>query len=119
MDILTTILLICVHALAAWILVEIFVNTCHRLPRALYIVFHYIVVLVAFFSVFSFYYSFFTQHSIFKTTLVAIFFIFGLEFLVFRFLYSGEKWFLTFVDWMIPIFIATTAVYFAGTSSLI
>jgi hypothetical protein len=116
MDILTTLLLIFVHALAGWILIELFVNTCHRLPRPVYIILHNLVVAVSFGLVFSFYFRFFAEYSIFKTTLLTTGFILLLEFVVFRFLYSGEKWFLSFIDWLLPIFIATTAIYFAGSS---
>lgn len=114
MDILTSLLLICVHALAAWILIELYINTCHKLSRSLYVAFHYVVVTLAFGLIFGFYFSFFAAYSIFLTTMIAIGFILLLEFFVFRFLYSGERWFLTFMDWMIPLFLATTAIYAAG-----
>ncbi len=115
MDIFTSVLLICVHTLAAWIVIELFVNTCHRLPRLLYILFHYLVVIVSFTAIFGFYFKFFSEHSVFSTTLTAISFALMLEFVVFKFLYSGEKWFLSFVDWLFPLFLATSSIYFAGT----
>ena len=105
---------ICLHALVAWILVEMFVNLSHRLARPVFIVSHYIFVAFAFSALFFLYNRFFVELDPFSTMAIAMLFVFFLEVLVFRFLYSGERWFLNYVDWIVPIFIAATAIYFTS-----
>jgi TRAP-type uncharacterized transport system fused permease subunit len=109
-----SILLIGLHTLVAWTLIEIFVNTCHHLSRARYVFFHYVVVLGAFAAVFSVYFRFFTIFNLFWTTIVAMAFMLFFELTVFRYLYSGERWFLNWVDWIVPIFLSVTSVYWVG-----
>ena len=81
-----SITLIGLHTFVAWVLIEIFVNTCHKLTRARYVLFHYLAVLGAFGVVFSFYYRFFGSGELFWTTMTAFGFMVLFEFLVFRYL---------------------------------
>lgn len=112
---LASILLIGVHSLIAWILVEIFVNTGHRLGRCSYVAMHYATIIAAFFLVFWMFFHFFgTTTSVFWTTVIACAYILLLEWIVFRYLYSGDRWFLNWVDWIFPIFLAVTAIYLVG-----
>ncbi|MBI4257136.1 hypothetical protein HY626_03730 [Candidatus Uhrbacteria bacterium] len=105
-------ILIGVHALIAWILIETFVNLAHGLSRRSYVFWHYIVVIMAFAGLFRFYTRFFDSGvSPFTVTVVAMGFVFGFEFVVFRFLYSGERWFLNWVDWIFPVFLASSTIY--------
>lgn len=107
-------LLIGIHALIAWIAIEIFVNLAHGLRRWTFIVTHYLVVVAAFAVVFYSYDRFFGgDASPFAVTATAMGSVLLFEFIVFRFLYSGERWFLNWVDWMVPLFLATTTVYAA------
>lgn len=104
--------LIGIHALVAWILIETFVNLAHHLSRWSYILWHYVVVIVAFAGLFGLYTRFFdTGVSAFAVTTVGMSFVLLFEFIVFRFLYSGERWFLNWVDWILPIFFATSTIY--------
>lgn len=105
-------LIIGMHALLAWILIEIFVNHAHGLSRRAYIALHYVVVVMAFAILFLFYHWIFdVGASPFFVTVVGMGFIFLFEFVVFRFFYIGERWFLNFVDWIVPAFLATTTIY--------
>ncbi len=100
------------HVLIAWILIETFANTAHPLSRPTYIVWHYVVVVAAFAGVFAFYeWVFMEEASPFAVTIVGMGFVLFIELVVFRFLYSGERWFLNWVDWILPIFLATTTMY--------
>ncbi|HBK33438.1 TPA: hypothetical protein DEP34_05180 [Candidatus Uhrbacteria bacterium] len=103
-----------VHVGVAWILVEVFVNIFHGLSRFWYILWHYLVVGGAFFLVFLCYFSLFSFFSIFSTMAIAMVFLFLIEVVVFRYMYSGELWFLNYLDWIIPVFFAASGVYAAG-----
>lgn len=105
-------LIIGIHALVAWTFIEMFVNLAHRLSRVSFIVLHYLVVVVVFAGVFTLYQRWFDiGASAFAVTTVGMSFVFLFEFVVFRFLYSGERWFLNWVDWILPVFLATSTVY--------
>ena len=45
---------------------------------------------------------------------IAMVFLFLIEVVVFRYMYSGELWFLNYLDWIIPVFFAASGVYAAG-----
>lgn len=108
-------LIIGIHALIAWILIEIFVNNGHTLSRAVYVLWHYIVVVAAFAFTFWVYYNVFhLNESVFTVTMTGLSFILLFELVVFRYLYAGERWFLNFTDWMFPMFLATTTMYVVG-----
>ncbi len=115
MQFFLSILTISLHALIAWVFVEVFVNNAHRLNRNAYVFFHYLSVIAAFAMVFFVYFSFFAFESVFFVTTVAIATVLLIELIVFGFLYSGERWFLNYVDWIFPMFLATTTVYLVGT----
>jgi hypothetical protein len=102
------------HVGFAWMLIEVFVNIFHRLTRFWYIVWHYLVVFGSFFLVFLCYFSLFSFFSVFSTMAIAMVFLFLIELIVFRYMYSGELWFLNYVDWIIPVFLAASGVYAAG-----
>lgn len=105
-------LIIGIHALIAWILIEIFVNRAHSLSRTSYLLWHYFTVIVSFAGLFWIYFFLFgTSASPFAVTIVGMGFVLFLELVVFRFLYSGERWFLNWVDWILPMFLATTTIY--------
>ena len=111
---LTNLFLIGLHAFVAWTLVEAFVNNAHKLNRKTYVVLHNVVVVIVFGTVFGAFYAFVGSESLFWTTVIAMAFILFLEVFVFRFLYSGERWFLNWVDWIVPMFFATTVIYQIG-----
>lgn len=107
-------LVVFLHALVAWIGVEIFFNNFHSLPRLWFIFWHYIVVFVLFSIAFSFYFRFFDHFSVFTATLLGLASVLLIEVVVFRYFYTGELWFLNYVDWVIPVFLAMSAIYLSG-----
>ncbi len=112
---ISSFLLIGVHTLIAWVLVEVFVNTGHKLKRTTYLGLHYLVLVMAFMLVFWVYFAFFNTTPVFWTTLTACGFILALEWIVFRYLYSGDRWFLNWCDWILPMFIVASSIYFVGS----
>lgn len=105
-----------IHAMLAWILIETFVNMAHGLKRRLYVLWHYIVIVLAFAGMYWLYFKVFhdTSISVFVVSVTVAFFLLLFELVVFRYLYSGERWFLNWVDWMFPMFIAISTVYAMG-----
>lgn len=114
MTFLNNIFIVAIHSLVAWILVEMFVNNAHRLSRTVYIFFHYLFVVAAFAVVFFVYFKFFATVSVFSATAIAMTVISILELVVFGYLYSGDRWFLNYVDWILPMFIAMSVIYLTG-----
>ena len=103
-----------VHTLVAWLLIEVFVNVFHGLSRRWYIAWHYCALFASFSIVFLFYFFFFAAFSAFVTMVIAISFLLIIEVIIFRYMYSGELWFLNYTDWIVPLFLAASTVYFAG-----
>lgn len=108
------ILLIGMHATLAWVLIEFFVNKAHTLKRSTYIVLHYAVIVAVFSIIFGFYYSYAPERDQFWTTSIGMTFVLAFEFVIFRYLYSGERWFLNWIDWILPMFVAASSIYFIG-----
>jgi hypothetical protein len=109
------ILLISIHALIAWVLVEVFVNNAHKLSRRHYVFFHYVSVIAAFAGTFFLYFQHFSKGmDVFFVTVIAMAVVCLLELVVFGYLYSGEKWFLNYVDWIFPMFLAMSTIYLVG-----
>ncbi len=108
-------LIIALHTFAAWFVIEMFVNMCHRLPRRTYVLIHYSVILLTFGVIFSVFFRYFAgEVGVFAVTLITMSLVLFYELVVFRYLYSGERWFLNWSDWIVPMFLAATAVYFVG-----
>ena len=114
MTIILNMLQVALHALIAWVLVEVFVNNAHKLSRRQYVFFHNVSVIAAFTIVFFVYFQFFAAMSVFFVTVLAMAVVCVLELIVFGYLYSGEKWFLNYVDWIFPMFLAMSTIYFVG-----
>ncbi|HBK34832.1 TPA: hypothetical protein DDZ01_02460 [Candidatus Uhrbacteria bacterium] len=109
-----SVIFIGLHVFLAWLLIEVFVNVFHGLKRSWFIVWHYFVVFLSFIGMFFLYFSFFTLFPVFTVMVVAMLFLLLLELFVFRYMYSGELWFLNYVDWIAPVFIAISSIYLAG-----
>jgi hypothetical protein len=102
------------HALIAWVVMEVYVNNAYRFSRPWYVLFHYGAVVFVFGTIFSLFFRFHPDASVFWTTVLAIGYVISIELIVFRYLYIGERWFLNFVDWIFPIFLAASTIYAVG-----
>jgi len=111
---LQNVLLIAFHALVAWLLVEIFVNNAHRLTRRQFVLFHYLSVVVACGLIFFVCFSFFVHLPVFAVSVVAMLSLVLIELMVFGYLYTADRWFLNYVDWIFPMFLAWSTIYAVG-----
>lgn len=114
MEVFIQSILIFLHTLVSWLLVEWFFNRFHKLDRKAFIFWHYVVVFFAFFLVFVVFFALFATLSMYASALVAFLCVLVIEFIVFRLLYSGELWFFNLIDWVVPVGIAIFAVLLAG-----
>lgn len=114
MPIVATIL-VGLHTLLAWVIIEIFFNIFHGLKRRTFIVLHYLGVIVSFGLVFWGYYAWFVSGaSAFEVMAWVGIWTLIIELVVFRYLYSGDRWFFNYVDWIIPFFLILSTVYWVG-----
>ncbi len=111
MVILYQYLTVIIHTIVAWVLIEVFVNNAHRLKRASYVFWHYTSVVAAFSIVFFSYYKYFNHFDVFKVTMITLVTLLVLELIIFRYLYSGDRWFLNYTDWILPMFLSVSTVY--------
>ncbi len=107
------ILIVFLHTMVAWVGVELYINSFYSLPRTAYILLHYLVVFGIFVVVFGAHAKFFPSFSPFVITAIVFACILAIEFVVFRFVYSGELWFFNYLDWIFPLFLLSSAVYLA------
>ena len=114
MNTVLSILFIGLHVFVSWLLIELFVNVFHGLKRQWFVLLHYLAVFLSFATVFLVYFAAFSVFSIFTVMVIAMLFLFVLEICIFRYMYSGELWFLNYIDWIAPVFIAISSVYLAG-----
>ncbi|NQV89636.1 MAG: hypothetical protein HQ488_04910 [Parcubacteria group bacterium] len=111
----STVILIALHTFLAWILIESFVNLSHKLARSTYVLTHYAVVVGTFSTLFAVYFRYFSDGvSVFWVVVTSLTFLLFYELVVFRYLYSGERWFLNWTDWIVPVFLSMTTIYSVG-----
>ena len=104
-----------VTTVICWVLIEAFVNNAHRIKnRALYVFVHNAVVVITFAVAFKLLHKFVNGLDPFVAMTIGMSTIFILEFVVFRYLYSGDRWFLNYVDWILPISLTGMTIYLVG-----
>jgi hypothetical protein len=120
MQTLTQTLIVFLHSLLAWSGLAVYfllargLGQASGLPRLAFILGHYLLVVIFFSGVYYFYFSYFDYFSAFTTMVIALISVFVVELVVFNFFYTGKLWFLNFVDYIVPVFLAAGSVYFVG-----
>lgn len=97
-----------------WLVLAIFFALAQNAPRLLFIIGHYITSIIATMIFFILLFKFFPTFNIFNTMISAMISFFIIELIVFTFFYKQELWFLNFLDWMVPVMIISTTIYFIG-----
>ena len=97
-----------------WIFLAIFFVVAQNSSRLVFIVGHYLTALIATTIFFTLLFKFLPTFSAFYTMIFAMISFFIIELIVFSFFYKEELWFLNFVDWMVPVMIVATTIYFLG-----
>ena len=120
MKTLTQTLLVFIHSFFAWIGLAVYFVLAQDMgqgsgvERLVFVILHYLAVVVLFAIAYYIYFKNFGYFSSFTTMAIAVVSVFILELIVFNFFYSGELWFLNFVDYIVPVFLAASSVYFVG-----
>ena len=99
---------------AGWLVVLACLGAVRSASRPAFILLHYALDVVVFGAAFLAYHKWAHRFSPFTTMAIAMLSLFLIEFVFWRFFYSGELWFLNFVDWIVPAFLVASSVYFAG-----
>ena len=111
---ITAILSIFGASFFTWVLLAIYFAVAMNLSRGVFIVAHYTTSFVATILMFSLLYKFLPTFTPFWTMISAMISFFIIELLFFGFVYKEDLWFLNFIDWMVPVFIISTTIYFLG-----
>lgn len=105
------------HTAASWIIIAIYFAISKNLSRFWFVLGHYLVVIIVLSVIFGYYFRHFGHFSPFATMAIALVSNFAIELVVFRFFYPEGAKFLNFFDYILPIFISASAIYFVGILS--
>jgi len=108
------ILTISIFSLVGWALGLGIFSKLQHLPKVSFIIAHYVIDIVLFGTLFFVYYKYFSHFSPFTTMVIAMITLFVVEFIFWRYFYTGNLWFLNFWDWIVPAFIVTSTIYLVG-----
>lgn len=98
----------------SWIIVLAFLSKLMSLPRLSFVISHYLLNILIFGIVFSALYKFTKPLSPFTTMATAMVTLFAVEFIFWKFIYTGKIWFLNFFDWILPAFLVASTIYLVG-----
>ncbi|MDG1949709.1 MAG: hypothetical protein P8J32_02700 [bacterium] len=97
-----------------WLITLAALGASLGLPRPLFIFLHYTLDVLLFGVAFSIYYRGHPGVDPFTVTLIAMASLLIYEIFYLSFIYKGELWFLTYLDWIVPAFLIATTVYILG-----
>ncbi len=100
--------------LAAYFLLARELGQASGTSRVVFVLLHYLAVVVSFGLVYFVFFRYFSYFNPFTTMAVGILSVFLIELVVFSYFYQGELWFLNFVDYIVPVFLAASTIYFVG-----
>jgi hypothetical protein len=101
-------------ALLGWLPILFTLSWIRGLPRFWFVLLHYALDVLVFGLVFSLYYKRVGHLSPFATMAVAMLSLFAIELVFWGIFYSGEMWFLNWIDWIVPAFLVASTVYLVG-----
>ena len=97
-----------------WLITLAALGATTTLPRPLFVLIHYILIVLLFGVAFSLYYKDRKGVDPFSVMVIAILCLFAYEMVYVGFLYEGPRWFLTYLDWLVPVFLIASTVYWTG-----
>ncbi|PJA45244.1 hypothetical protein CO174_04025 [Candidatus Uhrbacteria bacterium CG_4_9_14_3_um_filter_50_9] len=105
---------IAITAFIPWLLLLAGLSQITELSRLFFIVIHYLMNMALFAIAFGWYFKGHQKEDPFRVMAVALVCLVVFELVYFGFIYEGELWFLTYVDWIIPAFLVATSIYGVG-----
>lgn len=97
-----------------WLITLAALGATTSLPRTVFIVVHYLLVVLMFGVAFGFYFKDRKGVDPFTVTTIAVLCFFLYEFVYILFVFDGSRWFLSYVDWIVPLFLITSTIYWTG-----
>lgn len=99
-------------AILTWSILGAYFVFAANLQRVPFVVLHYLTSFLSSLFFFYLYNRFFGTLNPFTTMIIAMISFFIIELIFFSFVYKEELWFLNFVDWIVPVFIIASTIYF-------
>ena len=116
MNNLSDIISLAIHTFISWVAASTYMFYFYnRLEKTRFVVGFYIVTIFVNVLI---YYLFFKvsnrELTPFATTSISMIIYFAIYFVIYKWFYRGELWFLNYTDFIIPVFIMTSVIYFLG-----
>jgi len=105
---------IAITAFIPWLLLLAGLSQIAEFSRPLFIAVHYLMDMTLFGIAFGWYFKGHQKEDPFRVMAVALACLVVFELVYFGFIYEGELWFLTYVDWIIPAFLVAASIYGVG-----
>lgn len=105
---------IAITAFIAWIIVLAGFFAAANLPRLLFVPVHYLMEVSLFAIAFIVYFKGHPKASPFGVMAIAMASLGVFELVYFGYFYQGDLWFLTYVDWIVPVFLIASTIYSVG-----
>lgn len=104
-------ILVLPFTLIPWALILASFYITKGFSRIGFVLSHYILDVALFGISFWLYYKYMNALSPFAAMCTGMISLFVVEFIVWRFIYKGDLWFLNFWDWIVPVFLVASTIY--------
>lgn len=84
------------------------------IPRIWFIIANQLISIAVVAPIFALYYKYFAHFSPFVTMAIAMISLFLVDFIWWKFIYTGKQSYLNFLDWILPAFLVASTIYFVG-----
>lgn len=105
---------ILVLAFIPWLIIHAAMGAGTMLPRPFFIILHYTLAVLLFGIVFAIYYKWHTEARPFTVMASAMVGVFVFEVVYLGWMDEGERQFLNYIDWIVPMFLIASTIYFVG-----
>ena len=97
-----------------WLISLAALGASSMLPRVWFVTVHYALIVLLFGVAFAWYYAGHKGEDPFSVMGIAVLSLLVYEVVYFTFIYEGTFWFLTWVDWIVPLFLVASTIYGVG-----
>lgn len=105
---------IAIAAFIPWLIRLAVLGASSFLSRPVFLLVYYLIVILVFAVSFSLYYLSHPGRDPFAIMGTAILCLLIYEVIYFRFFFAGSYWFLTYLDWFLPMFLIASTIYGLG-----
>lgn len=108
---------IAIYAFVPWVIKLFVLTIAADLPRAVFIFLHFVVAILLFAFIFHFYFEVHLTASAFDTTVKSVLALVVFDAVFLGFYASEPMRYLTYIDWIVPMFLIATTIYATGKPS--